>query len=112
VRRGGERRGNNRDRARRRQWLLETFDPDLGPDKARCHLFGLSDACLGTVDARSLTVDRIEPGGSYCRDNIRPACAPCQSVQGALITWEARRAYDLLVEEAEALGIEWDGAIA
>jgi hypothetical protein len=32
-------------------------------------------------------------------------------VQGALITWEARRAYDLLMEEAEALGIEWDGVL-
>lgn len=112
MRPGGEKRGNNRDRARRRRWLLENFDPDLGPNKARCHLFGLSPACPGVVDARTLTVDRIEPGGSYAHDNIRPACTPCQNKQGALITWEARAQWRSLVEEAEALGIEWDGAIA
>lgn len=112
MRAGGERRGNNRDRARRRAWLLETFDPDLGPDKARCHLFGLSDRCLGTVDALTLTVDRIEPGGPYCRDNIRPACKPCQAAQGALITNSARHQWHALMEEAKALGIEWDGSLA
>jgi hypothetical protein len=112
MRPGGERRGNNRDRARRRAWLLAEFDPDLGPDKARCHLFGLSDACLGTVDARTLTVDRIEPGGSYAHDNIRPACAPCQNAQGALITNESRHHWRQLMEEAQARGIEWDGVMA
>lgn len=112
MRAGGEKRGNNRDRARRRAYLLAEFDPDLGPDRARCHLFGLSDACLGIVDANTLTVDRIEPGGSYCRDNIRPACKPCQNAQGALITNEARRQWFDLMAEAAARGIDWDGKIA
>lgn len=112
MRPGGEKRGNNRDRARRRAYLLNEFDPDLGPDRARCHLFGLSDACAGTVDAFSLTVDRIEPGGTYCRDNIRPAGRPCQNKQGALITHEARRQWHLQKQEADAAGIEWDGQYA
>jgi hypothetical protein len=112
MRPGGERRGNNRDRARRRKWLLENFDPDLGPEIARCHLFGLSERCLGTVTDATLTVDRIEPGGPYTHDNIRPACGPCQNTQGALITRTAREQWRHLMEEAEALGIEWDGAIA
>lgn len=112
MRAGGDRRGNNRARAARRVWLLETFDPDLGPAKARCHLFGLSEHCLGTVDAQTLTVDRIEPGGTYRHDNIRPACTPCQNKQGALITAAARHQWHALMEEARSLGIEWDGAIA
>lgn len=111
MRPGGDRRGSNLNRAARRKWLLENFDPDLGPEVARCHLFGLSDACLGTVTAATLTVDRIEPGGSYRHDNIRPACTPCQNRQGALITREARHQWQRMFEEAEALGIEWDGAM-
>lgn len=112
MRPGGEKRGNSTDRKRRREYLLAEFDPDLGPDQARCHLFGLSDRCLVTVDATSLTVDRIEPGGSYCRDNIRPACKPCQNKQGALITRERREQWQRLMEEAAARGIEWDGLCA
>lgn len=110
MRPGGERRGNCRDRARRRAWLLETFDPDLGPHLARCRL-ELSDVCSGIVNQTTLTVDRIESGGSYARGNIQPACAPCQRVQGALITWERRHEWRMWMDEAEAAGIEWDGVM-
>lgn len=112
MRAGGDKRSGSYTRRRRREWLLQEFDPDLGPDKARCHLFGLSDRCLQYVDAKTLTVDRIEPGGSYRRDNIRPACKPCQNKQGALITNERRRQWQALMEEARALGIDWDGEVA
>lgn len=112
MRPGGDKRGSARNRAARRVWLLKEFDPDLGPDKARCHLFGLSDRCLQYVDINTLTVDRIEPGGSYTHDNIRPACTPCQNKQGALITRERRLQWKQLMEEAEARGIDWDGEVA
>lgn len=39
----------------------------------------------GTVVESTLTVDRIIPGaqgGKYRRDNIRPACSPCNSSTG------------------------------
>lgn len=45
----------------------------------RCYRCG----CLLTVD--TVTVDRIKPGcrgGTYRRDNIRPACGPCNSETG------------------------------
>ena len=111
MRPGGEHRGNSYDRARRRVWVLATFDRDLGPDLARCHL-GISDRCPGTVDDVTLTVDRIEPGGSYAHGNIQPACTPCQNKQGALITREIRHQWLAWMAEAEAAGIEWDGAMA
>lgn len=111
MRPGGEKRGNNRDRARRREWLLATFDPDLGPDKARCAL-DISAVCRKVVDRLSLTVDRIEPGGTYARDNIRPACSACQNTQGALITREARHQWQAWMQEALDAGIEWDGALS
>lgn len=114
MRPGGEKRGNSRDRARRRAWLLATFDADLGPDRARCWL-DLSPVCLQEVDARTLTVDRIRPGGSYSRGNIQPACRPCQIHQGGvlhLMTPESREAWRTMMAEARAAGIEWDGVTA
>lgn len=91
---------------------MAEFDPDLGPDRVRCHLFGLSDHCAEYLDINTLTVDRIDPDGGYEHDNIRPACRACQGTQGALITWGARAQWHALMEEARALGIDWDGAIA
>lgn len=110
MRPGGERRGNSQDRARRRVWLLETFDPDLGPELARCHL-GLAEGCAGTVNILTLTVDRLDPGGTYARSNIQPACRPCQHRQGALISWERRRQWRDWMDEARAAGIDWDGVM-
>lgn len=110
VRAGFDRRGNSQDRARRRVWLLDTFDPDLGPGVARCGL-RISERCHGIVDDTTLTVDRINPGGTYARDNIQPACTPCQSRQGALMTNEARHQWHRFMEEAAQLGIAWDGVL-
>lgn len=90
-------RGGADDRRRRREWLVETFRADVdaigvewigGPDlvqdvvmpACRCYRCGL----LLTVD--TVTVDRIVPGcrgGTYRRNNIRPACGTCNSVTGA-----------------------------
>ncbi|HEY9523898.1 MAG TPA: hypothetical protein VIR33_11715 [Thermopolyspora sp.] len=111
MRAGGDQRGSSRNRRDRRVWLLATFDQDLGPEVARCHL-GISERCHGIVDATTLTADRIEPGGTYAHDNIQPACVPCQNRQGALITAERRHQWRAWVEEARQAGIEWDGAMA
>jgi hypothetical protein len=80
-----DKRGSNRDRAARRAWLLATFDPDLGDERARCAM-NLSGDCLKIVDVETLSVDRIEQGGTYARHNIRPGCKPCQDRQGGLTT--------------------------
>jgi hypothetical protein len=110
MRPGGDRRGSTRNRAQRRRWLLATFDVDLGPERARCAL-QLSERCLVIVDADTLTADRIDPGGSYRHDNIQPACARCQNLQGALITREKRHQWLAWMEEAREAGIEWDGTM-
>jgi hypothetical protein len=42
-----------------------------------------------------VTVDRIIPGckgGTYRRDNIRPACAPCNTELGSQLGHEQKRA--------------------
>jgi hypothetical protein len=94
--------GNNEDRRRRRAWLVETYRADVDADElerigdaklfgtrlgtgvpaCRCYRCG----CLLTVE--TVTVDRIIPGcygGTYRRNNIRPACGPCNSSTGAAL---------------------------
>lgn len=84
MRKGGEKRGNTRNRRARKLWMLATFDPELGANECRCHL-GISERCLGLLDMATVTADRIVPGSGYARDGLRPSCAPCQSLQGALV---------------------------
>lgn len=69
-------RGNSRDRALRRAFLLAKFGDG---EKAPCY------RCSILLDEKELTVDRVVPGaegGTYRRDNIRPACGPCNSETG------------------------------
>ena len=69
-------RGNSRDRAARRKWLLRTFGNGVS---APCW------ECGAPVTDSTIVVDRIKPGkqgGRYVRGNIRPQCRPCSNYQG------------------------------
>jgi hypothetical protein len=80
----GNQRGNSADRRRRRQWLLDIYGDGT---TAPCWL-AVPGICAGPVTAETISVERVQPGhagGTYRRDNIRPACAPCQSHQGGAI---------------------------
>lgn len=92
----GNARGGSESRRRRREWIVETYRADVdavgvewigGADlvadvaysACRCYRCGK----LLTVD--TVTIDRIIPGckgGTYRRNNIRPACGPCNSEAG------------------------------
>jgi hypothetical protein len=97
-------RGGSDDRRRRREWLVETYRADRdvvvielfhgplvvevetgtegGQPACRCYRCGV----LLTVD--TVTADRIKPGcqgGTYRRENIRPACGRCNSETGAAL---------------------------
>jgi hypothetical protein len=81
----GNRRGSSTDRRRRRQWLLDTYGDGT---TAPCWL-AVPGVCAGPVTAETLSVERVKPGhagGTYARENIRPACQPCQSHQGGSFT--------------------------
>ena len=80
-RHGGEKRGNNADRAARRLWLARTYG-----DGTSCPCFNCKRTLLVSItDIKvpgCLTVDRIIPGeqgGTYRRENIRPACITCNN---------------------------------
>lgn len=93
-------RGNTRDRLARRRWLVRTFraNVDVMPigkyaRRIKANAVGAVPACrcyrcgrLLTEDV--VTVDRIVPGcrgGTYRRNNIRPACASCNSETGGSV---------------------------
>jgi hypothetical protein len=82
ARAGGDRRGSNADRRRRKEWLLS---PEASAEINGVLTFfggdGTSVPCwlgCGTVlTFATVEADRIVPGGSYRRGNIAPACRPC-----------------------------------
>jgi hypothetical protein len=107
----GNARGGSDERRRRRAWLVETYRANVdvvaielpyGPvvvevvpgtegsePACRCYRCGV----LLTVE--TVTVDRIKPGcrgGTYRRENIRPACGRCNSQTGATTRRDPRGA--------------------
>lgn len=75
-------RGNSVDRRARRRWLIATYQSDLHPAMCRCY------RCGALLSEETVTVDRIVPGkkgGRYRRNNIRPACARCNSETGGAL---------------------------
>lgn len=90
-------RGNTKDRAARRQYLLKAYASNV-PGCCRCYRCGvlLSDAeqlLAQILGVEAITVDRIVPGvrgGRYVRSNIRPACADCNSETGGALAGSAR----------------------
>jgi len=97
MRRGGDKRGNNRDRRKRKQYLVEHYranvDLDLatgepvplgeGEPACRCYRCG----CLLTVE--TVTQDRriagVEGGTYFDPMNLRPACAFDNSSTGGIL---------------------------
>jgi hypothetical protein len=73
-RKGGDDRGSAEDRRRRKRYLLDTWGDGTTAPCAFCKV----ELTYDTV-----TVDRFpipgRKGGRYTRDNIRPACQPCNS---------------------------------
>lgn len=72
-------RGSTKDRAARRRYLLDTFG---NGETCPCY------RCDTELTDETLTVDRIIPGiegGTYRRDNIRPACGYCNSSTGSAL---------------------------
>lgn len=86
-------RGSSTARRNRRAWLVKTYESDI-KGLTRCYRCGCllinpDSVPFGTdglgPNIRLLTVDRIIPGcrgGRYVRENIRPACGPCNSETG------------------------------
>lgn len=74
-------RGSAASRRARKQWLLDNFGDGV---TAPC----FHPECETTLDFTNITVDRHPipgcDGGTYARDNIRPACGFHNSSAGSL----------------------------
>ena len=101
-------RGSSHSRRARRAWLIETYRANvdvplagslvgtlglpvpLGEGTPACRCY----RCGRLLTDETVTVDRIIPGckgGTYRRNNIRPACAGCNSETGGRLAHENRR---------------------
>lgn len=78
---GDDKRGSYRNRAARKTWLLTT--PKFGGNGTTVPCVH----CKTPTTRQDLHSDRIIPGGSYRRDNVQPACAPCNIRRGNKIDW-------------------------
>lgn len=93
----GNSRGSVLTRLRRRTWLVETYRADVDLEFQPWHVFqhptelGKGEPacrcyrCGRLLSVDTVTVDRIIPGclgGTYRRNNIRPACSGCNSSTG------------------------------
>lgn len=78
MRPGGEKRGNSRDRAARKRWMLATFGNGTTCPCVHCG----TPLTYATVEA-----DRIVPGGSYRRDNVQPACRADNLARSNHLDW-------------------------
>lgn len=76
---GGEKRGNSRDRRRRKEWMLETWGDGTTCPCVHCE----APLVYETVEA-----DRIVPGGSYRRENIQPSCRGCNAARSNDTEWD------------------------
>lgn len=84
-------RGSAASRRVRKLWLLATFSKRLGPTRAKCSFRG----CQTILTFETITVDRYPipgiEGGTYSRNNIRPACAAHNSADGGRLAAKRRR---------------------
>lgn len=97
----GNVRGNAEDRRRRREYLVVAYRADVDLPDWHAARHGQTEVPLGAgepacrcyrcgtlLSVETVTVDRIIPGvlgGTYRRNNIRPACGLCNSTTGATI---------------------------
>lgn len=101
-------RGNTRDRAARKRYLLKVYAANFCMHRRvdvlvppACETYCLEPVptcrcyrCGELLTEETLTVDRIVPGakgGRYVRTNIRPSCSDCASETGGRLSGEQRR---------------------
>jgi 5-methylcytosine-specific restriction endonuclease McrA len=82
---GGEKRGNSKDRAARKQWMLSP-ESGYGGDGNSVPCVH----CITPVNKQTVESDRKIPGsqgGSYRRENVQPSCRPCNQARSDNESW-------------------------
>jgi endogenous inhibitor of DNA gyrase (YacG/DUF329 family) len=77
-----DKRGNNRDRAVRKNNMLSPVSGWGGDTKTVGCVH-----CGTRVDYNQLEADRKEPGGTYRRENVQPSCPTCNKQRSDNPSW-------------------------
>lgn len=78
---GGEKRGNNLDRARRKRRFLN--DPQYHGTGETCECVH----CHNVLTYATVEADRKDQGGSYRYENVQPACRRCNAARSNNPNW-------------------------
>lgn len=84
-RNGGDKRGSAADRRARKVWFLSPVS-GFGGDGQTVPCVH----CAASLTFDQIEADRIYPGGSYRRDNVQPACRPCNISRSDKVEWSGQ----------------------
>lgn len=82
TRNGGDKRGSAAARRARKMWFLSPVSGFGGN--------GVTVPCVHCAARLTfdlIEADRINPGGSYRRDNVQPSCRPCNISRSDKAEW-------------------------
>lgn len=84
TRNGGDKRGSSANRRARKVWFLSAVSGFGGNGETVPCVH-----CSKPLGFADIEADRIIPGGSYRRDNVQPACRPCNIERSDDASWAA-----------------------
>jgi hypothetical protein len=79
ARHGGDHRGSAASRRARKNWMLATWG-----DGVTCLCV---HGCGTVLTFATVEADRRDPGGSYARHNVQPACRSCNLARSDDASW-------------------------
>lgn len=79
-------RGNSKDRAARKTWMLTSpqFHRRPGTEGTNVNC----THCGRELNRQTVQADRIDPAGTYKRENVQPACESCNIRRGNDTSWK------------------------
>lgn len=92
-----DKRGSAADRRRRRLILVGALAPKRGPRPGvvgNGRTVPCAHACGTQLSTLTLTVDRIDPHGTYQLTNVQAACGRCNKARGDNVDWRYSPARD------------------
>jgi hypothetical protein len=81
-RNGGDKRGSAASRRARKAWFLSSKSGFGGNGQTVPCVH-----CTAALTFEQIEADRINPGGSYRRDNVQPSCRPCNISRSDKVEW-------------------------
>lgn len=78
-------RGNSTDRRRRKEWMLSSPNFHRRPGTEGQHVN--CTHCSQELNYDTVEADKINPSGTYTRDNVQPSCRGCNIRRSNNTSW-------------------------